>query len=267
MSEAEAERGQLTGSAPEIYEKFFVPALFGEWAPRVVEAAGVESGHHVLDVACGTGVVAREAARRTGDPGRVVGVDVNEGMLETAQKNGAGIEWKRGAAESLPFDDDSFDAVLCQFAMMFFEDRSAAVREMARVLRPGRRCAVAVWDSLDNTPGYAAAVALIDRLFGKDTADLLRSPFCLGDPDELRKLFDPGPLAGVQILSRTGTARFPSLRDWMFTDVRGWTLGDRIDDDQFEVLVREAETELARFVREDGSVQFDSPAHIAVAAA
>jgi SAM-dependent methyltransferase len=261
------DRGQLTGSAPEIYEKFFVPALFGEWAPRVVDAAGVSQGHHVLDVACGTGIAAREAAKRNGDPGRVTGTDVNEGMLETAERNGAGIRWKRGAAESLPFEDRSFDAVLCQFALMFFEDRPAAVREMSRVLRPERRCAVAVWDSLENTPGYAAAVALIHRLFGKPTADLLRSPFCLGDPGELRRLFESGPFRQTQVISRRGTARFPSLRDWMFTDVRGWTLGDRIDDDQFERLVAEAGTELARFVKDDGSVQFDSPAHIVVAVA
>jgi hypothetical protein len=138
---------------------------------------------------------------------------------------------------------------------------------MARVLRPGRRCAVAVWGPLESTPGYAAAVRLIDRLFGKETADLLRAPYCLGDPDALLKLFDPGPFAEAHVISRRGAAHFPSLRDWMFTDVRGWTLGDRIDDDRFETLVREAETGLARFVREDGSVQFDSPAHIAVATA
>jgi len=263
----DVDRGQVTGSAPEIYEKFFVPALFAEWAPRVVDAAAVAEGHHVLDVACGTGVAAREAARRTGDAGRVTGLDVNDGMLETAAKHGPAIRWQRGSAESIPFEDGSFDAVLCQFALMFFQDRRGAVAEMARVLRPGGQAAVAVWDSLDRTPGYAAAVALIHRLFGADTADLLRSPFCLGDPDELRTIFEPEPFSEVQVVSRTGTARFPSLRSWMFTDVRGWTLGDRIDDEQFERLVREAESELARFVREDGSVEFASPAHIVVARA
>jgi ubiquinone/menaquinone biosynthesis C-methylase UbiE len=98
----------------------------------------------VLDVACGTGVVAREAARRVGPAGAVAGLDRNEGMLAVARRMAPGIAWRHGLAEALPFPDGAFDAVICQFGLMFFEDRGKALGEMWRALRPGGRLAVAV---------------------------------------------------------------------------------------------------------------------------
>ncbi len=98
--------------AAAAYEEFFVPALFGQWAPRVVDAAQIRSGDRVLDVACGTGVLAREAASRVAPSGSVAGVDLNPGMLEVAAQLAPAIEWRQGAAESLPYPDESFDAVI-----------------------------------------------------------------------------------------------------------------------------------------------------------
>jgi len=256
------DRGQVNRSAAEVYEEFFVPALFAEWCGPVAEAARVRPGQRVLDVACGTGVLAREVAGRVGAAGSVVGLDPNEGMLAVAGRRAPEIEWRRGTAESLPFEDGSFDAVGCQFGLMFFEDRVKAVAEMVRVLRPGGHLAVAVWDRVENTPGYAAVTSLLHRLFGVEVADTLRAPFALGDTKEVAGIFARAG-ADCAIETRTGTARFPSIRSWMHTDVRGWTLADLIDDDQFARLLREAETELARFVQPDGSVAFASPAHIA----
>src|SRR5690606_33009557 len=142
--------------AAEAFETHFVPALFAEWAPRVADAAGLQTGHRVLDVACGTGVLAREAARRVGPQGFVWGLDLDDGMLTVAGRRAPEIEWRQGTAESLPYADRSFDAVVSQFGLMFFPDRTKALREMQRVLRPGGRIGVAVWDSLENTPAYAA---------------------------------------------------------------------------------------------------------------
>ena len=166
----DADRGQVAATAAEIYEGFFLPALFQQWAVPVLEAAETSRDDHLLDVGCGTGVVAREAIARVGRDGRVVGIDPNDGMLAVARKT-LGVDWRKGVAEDLPFDDDTFDVVVCQFAMMFFEDRDQAVREMQRVLRPGSRVAIATWASLFETPGYAAVVELPDRLFGSDAAD------------------------------------------------------------------------------------------------
>jgi ubiquinone/menaquinone biosynthesis C-methylase UbiE len=259
------EKGQVSRSAADVYEEFFVPALFGEWAPRVCDAASISPCESVLDVACGTGVLAREAARRTAPGGKVTGLDCNPGMLAVAGRQAPGIEWTEGMAETLPFADGSFDAVVSQFGLMFFQDRVAALAEMRRVLKPGGRLAVAVWDSQDNTPGYRAMTELLARLFGEEAADALRAPYCLGDRQALASLFDDAGIADARIETLTGTAVFPSIEAWVHTDIRGWTLADRIDDRQFEQLQQEARFALQDFVDADGAVRFDHPAHIITA--
>lgn len=254
--------GQVTSTAAEVYEAFFVPALFADWAPQICDAAGVAAGQRVLDVACGTGVVAREAARRGAE---ATGLDRNPGMLAVARRLAPSIKWREGMAEKLPFDDDSFDAVTCQFGLMFFEDRMQALNEMMRVLRPGGRLAVAVWDSLDRTPGYRAMASLLQRLFRDETAALLRAPFALGEPDALRDLFSSAEIPAAVIDTRPGVARFPSIEAWVRTDVKGWTLADAIDDVQYAVLQNVAQTTLKTFTEPDGSVRFAAPAHIVTA--
>src|SRR5262245_12725853 len=219
---SEHDRGQVSGRAAEIYEEFFLPALFAEWSGRLIGAAKIRVGERVLDVACGTGVLGRAVADRVGDDGEVVGLDVNDGMLAVARRKAPGIQWKQGRAESLPFGDESFDAVLCQFGLMFFEDRAAALREMIRVARTGGR--VAVWSSLDAAPGYADVVELLARLFGEEIADALRAPFVLGDRRELEGLCKESGIDRAEIRTVEGMARFPSIDAWMYTDIKGWTL-------------------------------------------
>lgn len=256
------EKGQLTQDAAETYEEFFVPALFAEWAPRVLEAADVRHGNTVLDVACGTGVLAREAAARVNPSGSVVGVDINEGMLAVAREKAPHISWRVGPAESLPFETDSFDRVVSQFGLMFFEDPPEAIAEMGRVLRPGGAITVAVWDSLEATPGYAAVAEVLDELFGPEAAQSIRAPYALGDKHKLAELFATAGMENVSIQTVTGKARFPSLEMWIYTDIKGWTLADIIDDEGYEELRQYAPQKLSRFVQPDGSVEFDAPAHL-----
>ena len=184
--------------AANAYEQAFVPALFGQWAPRMVAAARLEPGQRVLDVACGTGVLAREAASRVEPTGLVAGLDSNRGMVTVASRLEPRVHWRTGTAESLPFPDASFDAVVSQFGLMFFGDRIRSLREMLRVLVPGGQLAVAVWDSVENIPAYAAEVALLERVAGQLAADALRAPFVLGDPKELASLFP----YSVRVLNR-----------------------------------------------------------------
>lgn len=256
----DADRGQVAATAAEVYESFFLPALFDQWAGPLLDAAKVASGDRVLDVGCGTGIVARTAVSRVGPEGRVVGLDPNEGMLAVARKT-SGVEWATGVAEDIPFDDNSFDVVVSQFAMMFFEDRHEAVAEMSRVLVPGGRVAIATWASLDDTPGYASMVALLDRLFGTDAGDALRAPYNMGDPQALEGLLS-AEFDDVEVEMLEGTARFDSIEAWVHTDIRGWTLSDMSDDDHQRLLAA-AETELAGYVGEDGKVSFPAPAMIA----
>ncbi len=260
-----SDAGQVNSTAAEVYEEFFLPALFGAWAPQLVAAAALRPGMRVVDVACGTGVLAIEAAKATSPGGAVAGVDLNQGMLAVARSKSDAVEWVQAPAEALPFASDAFDAVVSQFGLMFFEDKPAAVAEMWRVLRPGGRLVVAVWDSLEHTPGYAGVTALLARLFGTEVASQLESPYSLGDAVALHSLLMEAGVAQAEVQQLPGEANFASIRSWMHTDVRGWTLADQLDDAQFERLVAEAERELSRFVQPDGSVRFSHPALVASA--
>ena len=261
----EALTGQVTGSAADVYDEFFVPALFRQWAPVVADAAGVNPGDHVLDVACGTGVLTREIAGRVGPDGRAVGLDCNDVMLSTAQSKSPDLEWMSASAEAIPHDNAEFDAVVSQFGLMFFEDRVTALQEMSRVVKPGGKLVVAVWDALENSAGYAAMADLLKQLFGDTVADAIRSPFVLGDTDEVTKLFDEAGIPDIQIEVTPGEACFPSIESWVHTDVKGWTLADLIDEQQYQQLQAAAAKQLSKFQQPDGSVQFPAPAHIITA--
>lgn len=252
----------MTEAGPaEIYDRAFVPALFAQWGPIVAELAGVAPGARVLDVGCGTGAATVAAQRAAASGGRVVGLDPNPEMLAVARRK-PGIEWVEGRAEALPFPDASFDAVVSQFAMMFFDDRVAALREMARVLAPGGRMAVAVCGALSASPGYSALADLLDRLFGREIGDGFRAPFVLGNSAELEALAEDARLEGAAVTERVGTVRFSSIADLVATErACVWTLGGLLDDAQFARLKDAAERELAPFATADG-IAFDMPALI-----
>jgi SAM-dependent methyltransferase len=220
----------------------------------------------VLDVACGTGVLALAASERAGPGGKVVGLDRRPDMLEVARRNSGDIDWKEGRAESLPFPDASFDAVVSQFGLMFFDDRSAALREMMRVLRPAGRLAVAVCDSVDNSPGYSALAKLLERLFGERVAGAFRAPFQLGDPALLRSICIEAGIPDAKVARRNGSVRFASIEALVSTErACVWTLGGMLDDDQFAVLLKESEQALQPFVGPDGAIAFDMPALLVTA--
>lgn len=260
---SDVDRGQVAIAAAEVYESFFVPALFGQFAPVVCDAALVDEGQRVVDVACGTGVLAREAADRVGPTGQVVGVDVNDGMLAVARRLRPEVDWRPAPAEDLPLDEGSVDAALCQFGLMFFDDRTAALRELGRVVRPGGRLAVATWSGLERTPGYAALSQLLGELFGDQAARSLEAPFVIGTEELLRAELDAAGLHDATIVERPGTARFPSYEAWLTTEIRGWTLADSIDDDQFAELLDVGRSRLATFVTGSGAVELAAPALVA----
>ncbi len=245
-----SDKGQVSGNAAEVYESFFVPALFGAWSGPVLERASLAAGNALLDIACGTGVLARAALDRLGPEAQIVGLDRNEGMLAVAAQKAPEITWKQGLVENLPFSGNAFDAVVCSFGLMFFEDRIAALREMDRVLRPGSRMVVAVWVSLEESPGYAAMVALLKALF------------TLSDQAELMRLVTDADLPAAEIETLTGEACFPSLADWVHTDFKGWILADLIDSAGYDRLQEAVAKNLVRSVGADGRVRFAAPAHM-----
>jgi ubiquinone/menaquinone biosynthesis C-methylase UbiE len=267
---AKRERWQVAGNAAEIYQRELVPAVFGPWGPRVVELAALRPGLRVLDVACGTGVVARMAAEAVGVDGRVAAVDLNPAMLAVASElpavEGASIEWIEGTAQALPFADESFDVVCCQLGLQFFADREGALREMKRVLVPNGRAVVMVWRQIDRAPGFAVLAAALGRVISSDAEALMRAPFALGDAGELARLLERAGLCDCAIRAQTGNVRFASAEKF----VRGYIGGSRLaalvaaaPAPAYEELVREAERALDSLI-EQGSLSFPIEAHLAL---
>jgi SAM-dependent methyltransferase len=163
----------------EGYESYMVPALFGPCAANLIQAADLRPGERVLDVGCGAGIVARQVASRLGARGAVTGFDLSPNMLAVAKaaaaREGMAIEWREGNAEQLPFPESSFDLVLCEFALMFFADKSAALAEMRRVVTPNGRVLVTVWQGLDRHPFYQTLHNVIQQRVG---ISALRDIFC-----------------------------------------------------------------------------------------
>jgi ubiquinone/menaquinone biosynthesis C-methylase UbiE len=261
MSELNLQELETTAAA---YEELLVPGLFQGWTERVLDAARVGPGDKVLDVACGTGVLARAAAARVKPGGAVTGLDINPGMLAVAAQLAPEVKWQQGAAESLPFENNTFDAVVSQFGLMLFEDPRAALEEMRRVLAPGGRLAVMVFDSLDNNPAYEAYVAVLERLGLEQAAAALRFPFSLGDVDKLSALFEDVGIASASVATHEKTAHFPSVRVMIEGDVKGWfpLAGLTLGKSQLETLVSEAEAVLKSFVNTDGTVGFGVSARL-----
>ena len=241
-----SEAFQVSLETAQAYESTFVPAFFGQWAAPLCQAAGVSTGTAVLDVACGTGIVARVAADIAG-PGRVVGLDLNEAMLAVARSVRPDLDWRQGDVGALPFPGGGFDAVVCQMAMMFFPDRLAAVREMARVASPGGRVAVLVPSGLAAQPAYGPFVDMAARHAGPEAQALLSTYFSCGDVSELLRLFDSAGLVGTTARTTHGAARFPSTDALVETEVRSTPLAQRLSSKTYERIREGARVVLAPF--------------------
>ncbi len=259
--------GQVVDSAAAFYEDYFVPALFAQFAGPVCDAAAIGDGMAVLDVACGTGALTREALTRVGASGRAVGLDRNIAMLSVARRNTPGGEYFEGMAEALPFEDDSFDAVVSQFGLMFFENRLDGLAEMGRVARPGARIAVAVWAGLDHTPGFRELAGVFDDALGREAGDSLRVPMSLGDRDALAAMAKSAGLTDAATQWAAGTARFPSIAQFVTTEVRGWALSDSVDDRTLAELISQMEARLGCHAGGNGPFEFPCPAMILTATA
>jgi ubiquinone/menaquinone biosynthesis C-methylase UbiE len=261
----EVESFQVPPEIAEAYEETFVPRLFGVWAPHLVDAAGVAPGQSVLDVACGTGIVARTAADRLAGDGRVVGVDLNRNMLAVAARKGHGIEWREGDAQDLPFEDDRFDVVLCQSGLMFFPDPTRALREMGRVSKPGGVVAVQVWASLESQPAYARLVEVAARHAGPDAVNLLGTYWSCGDLERLRERFHA---AGLDVRSErtlTEIAPFDSIDEFVATEVESTPLVERITPEVYDRIRQDAREALAEF-RTDHGAEIPLVGHVITAA-
>ncbi len=239
---ADDDRGQIATSAAEVYDRFFVPALFGRFVEPIADASHVGPVDSVVDLACGTGALTRALRSRT--TGRVVGVDVNPAMVAVARRHGGNIDYREGDATDLGFLDGAFDVATCQFGLMFYAEPSRGIAEMARVARRGT---VAVWDAIDRSDGYAAMQELFRDELGDDAAGSLDAPFAMGREGVLESLFTEASVSDVSYTTIEGSGRFASVEEWVTTEVRGWTLGNSVSDQQLADLVSVARERLGRF--------------------
>jgi ubiquinone/menaquinone biosynthesis C-methylase UbiE len=250
MNEArsgESESFGLTLEAAEAYEATFVSRLFGDWTPFIVDAAQIEPGQRVLDVACGTGVVAREVADRFGPDVTVAGIDLNEAMLTVARRLRPDIEWRQGDVAALPFPDGSFDVVLCQAGLMFFPDARQALSEMARVVTPAGVVAVQVWDRMEAQIGYVPFAEVAARYAGPEAMDLIGTYFRLGDVDALRALFASSGLEVAAVQTHSTRMRFESVDEFVMSEVEATPLAGRLDDDAYRRIREDSREALSQF--------------------
>lgn len=243
-------------TAPENYQRFFVPAIGRPLADELMRRAGLKAGERVLDVGCGTGVVTRLAAERVGGDGAVAGLDVNPGMLAVAKSvtpSEVNIEWHEASADAIPLPDESFDVVLSQLSLQFVPDRGRALQEMHRVLVPGGRLIL-------NVPGPADALfeTLADAM-GKhvspQAAGFVHAVFSMDDEAELESLLGEAGFHDIDVVAEIRELSLPGARDFLWQYVRSTPLAGVVagaDEQARSALESDVLAEWSRFEDDDG---------------
>jgi ubiquinone/menaquinone biosynthesis C-methylase UbiE len=217
------EQWRITREAAELYERVVARHILGPWAPLLVEEAGPAVGERVLDLACGTGVVTRIAAQRVGRDGRVIGVDLNTGMLAVARSlpapDGSRIEWLEGSAMAIPLPDASVDVVICQQGLQFFLDKALALREMRRVLDRGGRLALSVWS------GTGIYNTIVGEALARFASEEIASLFCASRrvpaKEELERLVVGAGFSDVDVRVGRMNIHLPSLDRFVLEHLAG----------------------------------------------
>ena len=266
-------RQQQDTSPAQVYEDYFVPGIHARWAPVLLGHAKPRPGERMLDVACGTGIVARRAAPLVGPEGAVTGLDINSDMLAVAREQpspeGAAIDWQeRDASVALP--DGPFDLVVCQQGLQFFSDRAAAVRGMRRVLASGGRAVVSVFQCLAHHPLYEALIEAEARYLGT-SVEAVATPFSLGSADELHSLFRSAGFRGVEVIAESQEVRFPEPERFVaLTLLAAASIITEAEMDAetrsglVQTVSREVDATLRKYVKGD-TVAFPMHAHVAIA--
>jgi ubiquinone/menaquinone biosynthesis C-methylase UbiE len=205
---ATVDHGLFTSSLPETYERILVAPLFRPFAEELLDRTGFTRNERLLDVACGTGIVARLAQEEVGDRGRVVGVDASPAMLDVAKSVAPAIEWRQGDAARLPVNTgETFDVVTCHQGLQFFGDKPAAIREMRRVLVAGGRLAIGTWLSADEIP----LIRDLQRVAERHVGPIVDQRHSLGDADAIRRLLADAGLTEIQVETVTRSIRLGSV--------------------------------------------------------
>ncbi|MDQ3847025.1 MAG: methyltransferase domain-containing protein [Bacteroidota bacterium] len=253
------EEWRLENATAEKYEELFVPALFAAWAVKLINVVRLSQEKNILDVACGTGIVARTVKDQLKDKATVTGIDLNPAMLRVARRIESDINWVEGDAQRLPFENESFDAVLCQAALMFFPDKVAALSEMNRVSQKGGKIAVQVWGQNE---AYDILTDILEEVSGSETAAIMRAPFILEDTTLLADLFEKSGIPLTDLQTDQTILKAPSLEQWLQIELESWALSGKVDA---ATILPKAKERLQNFCTADGTIEIPMRGHIAVA--
>jgi len=187
----------------EIYERVLVGPLFRPFAEQLLTRVAPTRGDSVIDVACGTGIVARVARERLGAEARIVGIDIAPAMLAVARTADQTIDWREGNAVALPVSEQ-FTVLTCHQGLQFMPDKPGAIREMRRVLSPGGRMAIATWWSLEDIPGMRALNAVAERHVGP----IVDARHSLGDGNALKSLLVDAGFRRVHVNTHSHDVQF-----------------------------------------------------------
>lgn len=207
----------LAASPPRNYERYFVPAIGLPLARDLLGQVELSPGARVLDVGCGTGVVARLAAERVGPRGRVVGLDVNPGMLAVAAAVTAPadtVRWQEASGDAIPYPDGSYDVVLCQLSLQFMPDRMRALSEMYRVLVPGGHLVLNVPGPAD--PLFQTLARAMARHIAAEAGGFVHAVFSLHEEAEIRELLTNAGFQGIQLRAHVRELSLPPARDFLW---------------------------------------------------
>lgn len=254
----------LTQAAAQGYENDFIPAIFGQWPPVFIDVAKVGPGDEVLDVGCGTGVLTRELVPLIGASGSVTAVDLSENMLSVARETAPGADFRQANVMSLPFGDDSFDAVISAFMLMFVAEPDKAISEMWRVVRPGGRVVTGVWEALDANPVYSKLVNIVTQTVDKKAGDSIAWPFSLGTQGKLDEVFQSAGAPAPKVRIYNGVAKFPSVDALVKAEVESWLLVDSMSEKTLIEIIAKARDQFSSYCDAEGQISFPFNAAIAV---
>ena len=229
----------FVGSIPEKYDRYLGPIFFQHYADDLVARLPVTSGMRVLETACGTGILTERLVRRLAGRGTVVATDLNEPMIAHGQRKVPGaphLEWRQADATKLPFKDASFDAVVCQFGLMFFPDKAAGIQEAYRVLKPGGRYLLNVWEALEHNPVARITHETIASFFPSDPPQFYTVPFSLHDKTKVCAWLEAAGFEDIEAHSVTRIGMSPSAAEAAIGLIEGNPVYSAIMDRRPEAL-------------------------------
>jgi ubiquinone/menaquinone biosynthesis C-methylase UbiE len=223
----------FAGSIPEIYDRFLVPLIFESYARDLAERVAIVKPQDVLETAAGTGVLTRAIVAKLAHQARIVATDLNQPMLDRAaarEQTPGRVIWRQADALALPFEDQSFDAVVCQFGAMFFPDKVLGYREAWRVLKPGGRFFFNVWDQISENEFADLVTETLAAIFPHDPPRFMaRTPHGYHDVAKLREELAEAGFASIFIETRSDISKAPSPRDPAIAYCQGTPLRNEIE--------------------------------------